>query len=190
MPSKETTPADILLKKEAFHNDCRLPLSPPETHPVQIYGVVGDNLVATGYDNVIEDGESIWLKLPENHINLTSIKQRQITSSRRYYTFNGVTLHKQLELEIERIPRRQKLAVRILRDEPSSRLQKGRWYLHVHQIKFLIGGNKSHEWRSLDTKRLIRKLRSTFGSYYHPRLNQQRSWSSKYNHTSRERCQR
>ena len=138
--------------------------------------------MATGYDNVIADGESIWLELPENHINRTSFKKRQLTSSRQYYTFNGVTLHKQLELEIGRIPRRQKLAVRIPRDEPSSRLQKGRWYIHAHQIKFLIGGNKSHEWRSLNTKRLIRELRTTFESYYHPRLNQHRLPSSNRKH--------
>ena len=63
-------------------------------------------------------------------------------------------------------PRRQKLAVKIDRNEPSSRLKIGKYYLHVHQIKIY---NPALGTRWLGTGRLIRKLINTFGAKYHPK---------------------
>ena len=96
-------------------------------------------------------------------------RKRQRTSSREYWTFNGVTLHHQLETETGRTPRKHKLAVRIHRDEPSSRLLKGSWYVHAHQIKILVGDCAQPDWRKLRTNQLVSKLRTTFGNLYHPR---------------------
>ena len=78
----------------------------------------------------------------------------------------GVTLHKQLALESHPYPRRQKLAVRIERSGPSSRLLTGKYYLHAHQVKIY---NPKLGTRWLGTGRLIRKLVAAFGSSYHPK---------------------
>ena len=148
----------------------------------KIHSLVGDEPVASRYNNVVADGESIWLELPENTLNLSMFKKRQTTSSRQYYTLNGVTIHKQLELETGRIPRRHKLAVRIIRNEPSSRLLKGKWYVHAHQIKIQLPTDSPNVWRKLHTAKLVRKLRSTFGACYHPRTSQTRSLPSYWKH--------
>ena len=91
-------------------------------------------------------------------------------------------MHQQLELETGRIPRRHKLAVRCSRNEPSSRLQKGRWYIHVHQIKIQLPSDNPRAWRKLHTAKLIRNLRSTFGLLYHPRIRQTRDLPPYWKH--------
>ena len=93
----ESTPADILLKKKAFCTDFGLPLSPRNGYTVKINSLVGDEPIASEYTNVVADGESIWLELPEKAINLTNFRRRQLTSSRQYWTLNGVTLHQHLK---------------------------------------------------------------------------------------------
>ena len=83
----------------------------------------------------------------------SNFKQRQLTRTRQYYTMNGVTLHKQLARENHPYPRRQKLAVKIDRSEPSSRLKTGKFYLYFHQLKIYnpeigsrwLGKGKSRE---------------------------------------------
>ena len=180
--SSETTPADVLMKKQAFSSDLGLPLSPKNGYTVKIHSLVGDEPIPSEYTNVVADGESIWLELPEKAINKTSFRRRQLTSSRQYWTFNGVTLHQQLQLETGRIPRRHKLAVRCIRNEPSSRLQTGRWYIHVHQIKIQLPSDNPRVRRKLHTAKLIRSLRSTFGPLYHPRTRQTRELPSYWKH--------
>ena len=108
----------------------------------------------------------MWLELSEKQIFKSKFQSRQLTRSRQYFTLNGVTLHKQLAKENHPYPRRQKLAVKLDRSEPSSRLKKGKFYLHVHQIKIY---NPEIGTRWLGTGRLIKKLMSTFGAKYHPR---------------------
>ena len=178
----ETIPEDVLLKKQAFWTDFGLPLSPRNGYTLKVHSLVGEEPIATEYTNVVADGESIWLELPEKAIIKTSFRRRQLTSSRQYWTFNGVTLHQQLQLETGRIPRRHKLAVRCPRNEPSSRLQKGRWYIHVHQIKIQSPSDNPRVWRKLNTTKLIRSLRSTFGPLYHPRNRQTRELPSYWKH--------
>ena len=63
---------------------------------------------------------------------------------------------------------KSKLAVKIPRCKPSSRLLVGRWYTHVHQIQ-MSSNDGFTEWSKLRTARLTRILRKTFGSNYHPR---------------------
>ena len=80
----------------------------------------------------------------------------------------GVTIHKQLANENHPYPRKRKLAVKLDRSEPSSKMQKGKWYAHVHQIKIY---NPKFGTRWLGTSRLIRKLKQKFGSRYFPKQN-------------------
>ena len=84
---------------------------------------------------MVADGESLWLELSEDQIFKSNFQKRQLTRTRQYYTMKGVTLHEQLASENHPYPRRQKLAVKIDRNQPSSRLKKGKFYLHVHQKK-------------------------------------------------------
>ena len=178
----ETTPEDVLLKKQAFYTDFGLPLSPRNGYTLKVHSLVGEEPIATEYTNVVADGESIWLELPENAIFMSKFTKRQLTSSRQYWTLNGVTLHQQLEEETGLTPRRQKLAVRCQRDEPSSRLLKGRWYVHAHQIKIQLPSDNPNVWRKLQTAKLIRKLRSTFGPLYHPRIRRNKELPSYWKH--------
>ena len=97
--------------------------------------------------------------------------KRQETSSRQYYTLSGVTIHKQLEVEHGRSPRRHKLAEKIPKAQPCSRLTPGKWYTHVHQVKLKTRVNGLTEWSKLRSIRLIKTLRRTFGENYHPRSN-------------------
>ena len=165
------TPADIVLKEKAFSEDFKkLPLSPAQPQAANILSLVGDDLIARGYSRVVADGESIWLEVPENWLCLTSFTKRQQTKSRHYYTLNGVTIHHQLQPELGRSPRRQKLAVKIPRGEPSSRLHPGKWYLHAHQVKMASSIQGDSNWLKLRTKRLVKILRRTFRTNYHPRV--------------------
>ena len=132
---KNLTPADIVIKEKAFTEDFKLPLSPADPWAANIYSLVGDDLIARGYERVVTDGESIWLEIPRNWLCTKRLTKRQLTPSRQYFTLNGVTIHNQLQTELGRSPRRHKLAVKIPRAEPSSRLLVGKWYIHVHQIK-------------------------------------------------------
>ena len=50
--------------------------------------------------------------------------------------------------------------------QPSDRLKRGKWYIHVHQIKIY---NQKLGTRWLGTRRLIKKLEAAFGKSYHPR---------------------
>ena len=81
----------------------------------------------------------------------------------------GVTIHKQLLKENHPYPRRQKLAVKIDRPVPSSRLKQGKYYAHVHQVKIY---NRSIGTRWLGTRRFIKKLVTAFGSSYYPKQRQ------------------
>ena len=121
---KNLTPADIVIKEKAFTEDFKLPLSPVDPWAANIYSLVGDDLIARGYERVVTDGESIWLEIPWNWLCTKRLTKRQLTPSRQYFTLNGVTIHNQLQTELGRSPRRQKLAVKIPRAEPSSRLQE------------------------------------------------------------------
>ena len=80
-----------------------------------------------------------------------------------------MTIHKQLQTETGRSPRGHKLAVKIPRAEPSSRLLPGKWYIHAHQIKIASGVQGNNEWLKLRTRRLVRILRKTFRANYNPR---------------------
>ena len=60
------TPADVPIKTKAFSDDFNLPLTPEKTKMGNIYSLVGDDLIARGYDSVVVDGESIWLEIPEH----------------------------------------------------------------------------------------------------------------------------
>ena len=163
------TPRDIAIKTEAFLSDFGLPLVAPDYLNVQIYSLVGNTPIASSYSTVVADGESLWLEIPESSINWKPFYRRQRTTSRQYWTANGVTLHQQLALETGRIPRRHKLAVRVHRDAPSSTLMKGKFCIHAHQIKIQVGDNSLQDWRKLRTNQLISQLKYTFGSLYHPR---------------------
>ena len=163
------TPADITIKEKAFTTDFNRTLNPEQTQLVEIYSLVGDKLVAKGYDRAVVDGESIWLEIPENLLCKQNFIRRQTTSSRQYFTASGVTIHQQLDLEHGRSPRRQKLAVKIPRAEPSSRLTAGKWYIHVHQVKMKLNIIGLTQWSLLRLTRLIKILRRTFGQNYHPR---------------------
>ena len=48
-------PADIPIKTKAFSDDFNLPLNPEKTNIDNIYSLVGNDLTANGYDNVIVD---------------------------------------------------------------------------------------------------------------------------------------
>ena len=163
------TPADIVIKEKAFIEDFKLPLSPAEPLPANIYGLVGDDLIARGYKRVVTDGESIWLEIPEKWLSSKSFTKRQQTPSRQYFTLNGVTIHHQLQTELGRSPRRHKLAVKIPRAEPSSRLLAGKWYIHAHQVKIASCAQGDTKWLKLRTMRLVRILRKTFRANYNPR---------------------
>ena len=167
---KNLTPADIAIKENAFIEDFKkLPLSPAEPLAVNIFSLVGDDLIARGSNRVVTDGESIWLEIPENWLCTKSFTRRQLTPSRQYFTLNGVTIHHQLETELGKSPRRHKLAVKIPRAEPSSRLHAGKWYIHAHQVKIASGVQGDTEWLKLRTMRLVKILRKTFRSNYIPR---------------------
>ena len=66
---------------------------------VIIISLVGSNLIANGDDSVIIDGESIWLEIPEHLLSIDKFLKRQRTNPRQYYTWKGVTIHKQLQPE-------------------------------------------------------------------------------------------
>ena len=158
------TVSDIWLKHNAFINDLKLPLGETAAH---ISSLRRGEDVARGYEKVVADGESLWLQLRKDQIYLSNFRKRQKTASRQYWTMNGVTLHHQLVVETGRYPRRHKLAVKLQnRQGPSSKLEAGKWYLHVHQIKIY---NQEHGSRWLGTRRLVYKLKKTFGEAYHPR---------------------
>ena len=79
-----------------------------------------------------------------------------------------MTLHQQLLAEKRLYPRRHKLAVKIQRSEPSSKLKAGKYYVHAYQVKIY---NPELGSRWLGTSRLVQKLKRKFGSAYHPRPN-------------------
>ena len=169
------TPADIVIKEKAFIDDFKkLPLSPPEPLAVNINTLVGDD-IARGYNRVVINRESIWLEIPENWLCMKSFTKQQLTPSPQYLTLNGVTIHHQLQNELGRSPRRHKLAVKIPRGEPSSRLLAGKWYVHAHQVKIASHSQSHTEWLKLRTMRLVRILRKTFRANYNPRSS---GWSS------------
>ena len=122
--------------------------------------------VANGYNRVVPDGESLWLELTADQIFKTNFRRRWKTRTRQYFAMPGVTLHQQLAIEKHPYPRRNKLAVKIDRGEPCSRLEVGKYYLHVHQIKIY---NPELGTRWLGTRRLIQKLVRAFGCKYHPK---------------------
>ena len=154
---------DLKLKIMAFENDFKLPLNGAVVHITSLFDGVD---IANGYERVVADGESLWLELSETQIFKSKFQKRQLTRTRQYFTLNGVTLHKQLAQENQPYPRRQKLAVKIDRAKPSSKLKNGKYYLHVHQIKIY---NPEIGTRWLGTGRLIRKLVNAFGNKYHPK---------------------
>ena len=102
--------------------------------------------------------KSIFLKRPK-------------TSTRQYHTVSGLTNHQQLVPEYGRSPRRQKLAVKIPRAAPCSRLIASKWYTHIHQVKMKTWTNGVAGWSKLRSTRLIKILRRTFAQNYHPRSN-------------------
>ena len=138
-------------------------------------------MISRGYNRVVTDGESIWLEIPKELLCTSRFVKRQLTPSRQYFTLNGVTLHHQLQTELGRSPRRHKLAVRIPRAGPSSRLLKDKWYIHVHQIKVATSGQGDTKWLKLRTRRLVKILRKTFGQNYHPRTSASRKYHGSAN---------
>ena len=154
---------DIWIKIKAFENDFKLPFNGAKVFISSLNGGID---VANGYEKVVADGESLWLELAEHQIFKNNFQVRQRTKTRQYYIMNGVTLHRQLARENHPFPRRQKLAVKIKRSEPCSRLKQGKYYIHVHQIKIC---NPKIGTRWLGTRRLIQKLVEAFGSRYHPK---------------------
>ena len=161
---------DREIKEWAFSTSFQLPLEPRGTFNARITTFDGD-LVATGYDRIVADGESIWFEVPKAELNLTKFQPRQRTPSRNFYTLSGVTAHEQLQTEIGRSPRRHKLAVKVKRNLPCCRLTPDKWYVHAHQVKIETDHSGKLRLRRLKTKRLISILRSVFGRAYFPRLN-------------------
>ena len=159
---------DIALKEWAFSTDFRLPLLPQNTLNARISTIQGE-LIATGYNRVVADGESIWLEVPRANLDLTKFKPRQCTASRHFHTFSGVTAHQQLETERGLSPRRHKLAVKVRRNLPSCRLTAGKWYIHAHQVRVEAEINGRRMSGRLRTNRLVSLLQSIFGRSYHPR---------------------
>ena len=156
--------SDIKIKESAFTSDIRLPFEQTTAH---VSSLVGGVDIAKGYEKVVADGESLWLQLSKEMIYLDNSKKRQKTSTRQYWTVKGVTLHQQLSIESGKYPRRHKLAVKTEdRLGLSSRLEVGKWYLHVHQVKIL---NPELGTRWLGTGRLIQRLKAVFGDAYYPR---------------------
>ena len=156
---------DLTLKAEAFEKDFKLPLSGAEVHITSLRGGAD---VASGYDRVVPDGEGLWLELSEEQIFKHNFRKRQRTATRQYYTMPGVTLHQQLSAEKYPFPRRHKLAVKIQRSGPNSKLKTGKFYIHAYQIKIY---NPKEGSRWLGTGRLVQKLKRRFGAAYHPRPN-------------------
>ena len=177
VPSR-VSPCDLKIKLDAFTNDLKLPLNGANIYISSIGGLD----VAKGYEKVIADGESLWLQLSKSQIYWAKFKRRQRTSSRQYWTLEGVTLHEQLRKEDHPYPRKNKLSVRIDRSEPCSRLIEGKYYIHVHQVKM---NNPRIGTRWLGTTRLVKKLKEAFGSSYNPKpiknmtFQAQHSWNLK-----------
>ena len=161
-PKKSNSFCDIKMKTEAFKNDIKLPL---DGASVYISSIKGQD-VARGYERVIADAEGLWFELTEDQIYWAKFKRRQRTETRQYWTLPGVTLHQQLVKELNPFPRRHKLAVRLKRQYPSSKHKKGRFYIHVYQVKV---NNPNIGTRWLGTGRLTKQLKSAFGSQYHPK---------------------
>ena len=165
------TPAarlDIAIKEWAFSTDFNLPLEPSSTVDARITTINGD-IVASGYDRVVADGESIWLEIPKAHLHLSKFQPRQRTASRNFYTYSGVTAHEQTQTEIGLSPRKHKFAVKVKRNLPSCRLIVGKWYIHAHQVKIETRSTTKTGHRRLRTNRLVGLLRSIFGRAYSPR---------------------
>ena len=171
--SNDLTPdarLDIAVKEWAFSSNFRLSLKPPLTFDARITTIQGE-VIATGYNRVVADGESIWLEVPRSNMNLGKFKARQRTASRHFWTCSGVTAHKQIEPELGLSPRQHKLAVKVKRNLPSCRLIAGKWYIHAHQVRIETQVNGRWVSRRLKTNHLISLLRSIFGRAYHPRSN-------------------
>ena len=151
----------------------QLPLEPRGTFKARITTFDGA-LVASGYDRIVADGESIWIEVPKTELKLTKFQPRQCTPSRNYCTLSGVTAHEQLQTELSRSPSRHKLAVKVKTNLPSCRLTPGKWYVHAHQVKIETVRGGILWSRRLKTKRLISILRSVFGRAYYPRPNTSR----------------
>ena len=143
---KNLVPAEIVIKGKAFTEDFKLPLSPVDPWAANIYSLVGDDLIARGYERVVTEGESIWLEIPWDWLWKKRLTKRQLTPSRQYFTLNGVTIHNQFQTELGRSPRRHTLVVKIPRAEPGSRLLAGKWYIHAHQIKIASSIQGETEW--------------------------------------------
>ena len=112
---------DIVIKEWAFSSDFQLPIEPPSTVNARITTIDGEQ-IATGYDRIIADGESIWLEVPRAKLKIDKFRPRQRTASRDFYTLSGVTAHFQKQTETGLSPRRHKLAVKVRRNYPSCRL--------------------------------------------------------------------
>ena len=159
---------DIAIKEWAFSSDFGLPLKPSQTFAARLTTIQGE-LIATGYDRVVVDGESILLEIAEANLLLNKFRPRKHTSSRHFHTFSGVTAHHQLETELGLSPRRHKFAIKVKRNLPSCRLKANKWYVHAHQVRIETEINGRRESRRLQTNRLISILRSVFGHAYFPR---------------------
>ena len=160
---------DIAIKEWAFSRNFQLPLSPTQVVNVLITNIAGDT-VATGYNKIIADGESIWLEIPRERLNLGKFTVRQQTASRNFYTFFGVTTHFQKQSETGLSPRRHKLAVKVKRNSPSCRLEVGKWYIHAHQVKIYVQARGRNIPRRLRTNQLVNILKTVFGRAYSPRI--------------------
>ena len=152
------------MKLDAFELDFKLPLDGAR---VNISSLIKGEDVATGYAKVVADAESLLLEIPEHLISWKNFKIKQRTSTRQFYTMNGVTLHQQLKAEPEKKIRRHKFSINIKRNGPNYGLETGKWYTHAHQVKIY---NLKIGSRWLGTKNLVRKLRTAFGSAYNPRF--------------------
>ena len=125
---KSNSFCDKQMKIDAFKNDIKLPL---DGATVYISSIKGQD-VARGYERVIADAEGLWFELTEDQIYCAKFKRRQKTETRQYWTLPGVTLHQQLIKEVNPFPRRLKLAVKLKRKHPSSKLKEGTFYIHVY----------------------------------------------------------
>lgn len=71
---------DIAIKEWAFSSDFQLPIEPPSTVNARITTIDGEQ-IATGYDRIIADGESIWLEVPIAKLKIDKFRPRQRTAS-------------------------------------------------------------------------------------------------------------